>query len=323
MQKIIEKSHPVSRTGIHALHDDQAFLDPIQQRHKCYIKIIEKEHSRKRRTPTGVIGPSTHPSVLQEYKTPSGQTLQVCLGDLTLENVDAIVNAANSKMNHEGGVALAIVEAGGDAIQDESYDINNKRRELTSGELIVTESGRLHCKKIIHVVGPRWSGGNNQEMEILYDAITNVLQEAEKLGLATIAIPAISSARTVRTPAPILVAATADSGKIRTAEGKTIQLKKANLAKEKVDVIVNTAGSKLDLQQGGVSKAILAVAGKDLQQECDRKLQGGNVDNWSFITTGPAKLQCRTVYHLVCPSYDESIKDANEKVKSEKNRYLL
>ncbi|XP_072048530.1 protein mono-ADP-ribosyltransferase PARP14-like [Amphiura filiformis] len=389
IQKIIEKSHPVSRTGIHALQDDQAFLDPIQKRHKCYIKIIEKEHSRKRRTPTGVTGPSTHPSVLQECKTPSGQTLQVCLGDLTLENVDGIVNAANTKMNHEGGVALAIVEAGGHVIQDESYKIINGIRELTSGELIVTGAGDLHCKKIIHVVGPRWSGGHNQEMEILYDAITNVLQEAGKLRLATIAIPAISSgiygfpvdlcaqtivrataehftnhpgassvrtvrftnikeevckafkdaindvrgtllpfqnrdsradtetsvqeARNGRIPAAIPVTATANSSKIKTAEGKTIQLKKANLSKEKVDVIVNTAGSKLNLNQGAVSRAILAVAGKGLQQECDTKLQGGNVDSWSFITTGPAKLKCRTVYHLVCPAYDESNKDVNEK----------
>ena len=109
IQKIVEKSHRVSRTGILALHKDQAFITPIQQKCKCYIKIKDNE---KRRGASASTGTFQHPKPLQQYPLETGQILMICLGDITKENVDGIVNAANPQMKHEGGVAEAIVNSG-------------------------------------------------------------------------------------------------------------------------------------------------------------------------------------------------------------------
>ena len=111
IQKIVEKSHQVSRIGILALHKDQAFITPIQQKHRCYIKIKDNE-KHKRLSVTSPTGTFQHPRPLQRYHLETGQTLIICHGDLTKENVDGIVNAANSQMKHEDGVAGAIVNAG-------------------------------------------------------------------------------------------------------------------------------------------------------------------------------------------------------------------
>ena len=73
-----------------------------------------------------------------------------------------------------------------------------------------------------------------------------------------------------------------------------------------VGVIVNTVGATVQLRQGGVSKAILNLAGQGLQQECDMALQQkgtGRLLPGDFITTGAGNLNCRAVYHIVCDNY--------------------
>ncbi|MGB9896075.1 MAG: macro domain-containing protein, partial [Thermoproteota archaeon] len=76
-------------------------------------------------------------------------------GDITKLKVDAIVNAANSYLKHGGGVAGAIVRAGGSIIQKESDDIVMKRGPIKVGEAVFTSAGELNAKYVIHTVGPR------------------------------------------------------------------------------------------------------------------------------------------------------------------------
>jgi len=101
--------------------------------------------------------------------------------------VDSIVNAANSHLQHGGGVAGAIVRKGGRVIQEES----NKIGYLPVGDAAVTTAGSLSAKYVIHAVGPVWGeGGEDKKLE---NAVFNSLKKAQELKLKSISIPAISS----------------------------------------------------------------------------------------------------------------------------------
>jgi O-acetyl-ADP-ribose deacetylase (regulator of RNase III) len=114
-------------------------------------------------------------------------TLEAVLGDLTAESVDAVVNAANSQLAHGGGLAGAIVRRGGRIIQEES----NRVAPVAVGSAAVTTAGELPCRWVIHAVGPRWGEGDEQSK--LRSAVRSSLDEAERLGARSIALPAIST----------------------------------------------------------------------------------------------------------------------------------
>ncbi|CAI9716700.1 protein mono-ADP-ribosyltransferase PARP14-like isoform X1 [Octopus vulgaris] len=115
-------------------------------------------------------------------------------GDITTLDTDAIVNAANGRLEHRGGVAAAIVKKGGFEIQVESNKIMERRRsELKTGEVVSTKAGKLKCKTIIHAVGPVWNNGRDQEMDYLSRAVQNCLAVLEEKSYTSIAIPAIST----------------------------------------------------------------------------------------------------------------------------------
>ncbi len=133
-------------------------------------------------------------SVLRkEQKYTEGQALEIRQGDLTQEEVDAIVNAANSHLAHGGGVAGAIVRRGGYVIQEESDRWVAGHGPVPTGQVAVTGAGRLPCKWVIHAVGPVWQGGGAHEEELLAAAVSNALLKAEEMKLQSIALPAISS----------------------------------------------------------------------------------------------------------------------------------
>lgn len=119
--------------------------------------------------------------------------VEVCQGDLVLERVDAIVNAANENLKHDGGLAKAICDAGGPGIQDESNDYIAEHKKLFPGTTVCLGSGDLPCKRVIHAVGPRWRGGGQNEEQLLYFSIFNSLKSASKEFLTSIAFPAIGT----------------------------------------------------------------------------------------------------------------------------------
>jgi O-acetyl-ADP-ribose deacetylase len=128
-----------------------------------------------------------------EMTVPSGQVIQVCHADLTQEDCDAIVNAANSFLEHGGGVAGAIVRQGGPVIQAESDEWISRNGKLAVGQVAVTGAGSLPCRYVIHAVGPVWHGGNANEDELLRSAVQNSLRKAAEMNFTSIALPAISS----------------------------------------------------------------------------------------------------------------------------------
>ena len=118
--------------------------------------------------------------------------LQIIRGDITKEKVDAIVNAANSYLAHGGGVAAAIVRAGGTEIQEESNRLVRDKGPVPTGKAVITGAGRLPAKHVIHAVGPIWRGGNEDEDKLLSEAVISSLELADDKGLSSIALPAIS-----------------------------------------------------------------------------------------------------------------------------------
>ena len=120
-------------------------------------------------------------------KTLNERSIKLIQGDITERKVDAIVNAANSYLQHGGGVALAILKKGGSIIQEESNELGF----VPVGSSVLTSSGKLPCRAVIHTVGPRM--GEGQEDEKLQSAIQSTLQLASEKKFSSISIPAISS----------------------------------------------------------------------------------------------------------------------------------
>jgi O-acetyl-ADP-ribose deacetylase (regulator of RNase III) len=118
-------------------------------------------------------------------------TVQIAQGDLTLEPTDAIVNAANEYLEHGGGVAFAIVQRGGEIIQEESTAWVKENGLVLHSLPAFTSGGKLPAKYVIHAVGPIWGSGNEDEK--LRDCIYGSLRLADELELTSIAMPAIST----------------------------------------------------------------------------------------------------------------------------------
>lgn len=114
-------------------------------------------------------------------------SIELIQGDITELSTDAIVNAANSKLQHGGGVAWAIANKGGPSIQRES----DKLGYCPVGNAVITTAGKLKAKYVIHAVGPRM--GEGEEDAKLKNATLSALKLADKHKLRSIAFPAIST----------------------------------------------------------------------------------------------------------------------------------
>lgn len=115
--------------------------------------------------------------------------------DITLLNVDAIVNAANSSLLGGGGVDGAIHIVAGPSLRGECEEIRKEKYPdgLPTGEAVITKGYNLPSKHVIHTVGPIWEDGNHGESEMLYKCYFNSLLLAKENKLETIAFPEIST----------------------------------------------------------------------------------------------------------------------------------
>uniref|UniRef100_A0A3P8S936 Macro domain-containing protein n=1 Tax=Amphiprion percula TaxID=161767 RepID=A0A3P8S936_AMPPE len=145
-----------------------------------------------------IASPTVAPEKRCAVSLPMGVQASVWKADLTKFPVEAVVNAANSHLQHWGGLAQALSEAGGPTIQRECADYVKKYGDLKTGEAIVSDAGLLQCKKIIHAVGPDLprhpsKSDVSQAKPLLEKAIKSILDKVKENQLTTVAIPAISS----------------------------------------------------------------------------------------------------------------------------------
>ncbi len=127
------------------------------------------------------------------YRQPDTQSLrnriEVILGDITQQQVDAIVNATDNSFSGNGGVDAAIHASAGPELKGACRQLNG----CATGEAKITQGYNLPARCIIHTVGPVWQGGNNMEGNILASCYRNSLVLAQQYSLRTIAFPSIST----------------------------------------------------------------------------------------------------------------------------------
>lgn len=123
----------------------------------------------------------------------AGTRLVLLRGDITKQEVEAIVNAANPDLTPGGGVSGAIHRAGGSEVTEAAAKIRRDFGRLPTGEAVITPGGKLPAKFVIHTVGPIWRGGTQGEPELLAKAYRSCLSLAAQKGLKTLAFPSIST----------------------------------------------------------------------------------------------------------------------------------
>jgi O-acetyl-ADP-ribose deacetylase (regulator of RNase III) len=119
--------------------------------------------------------------------------IELVRGDITRQEVDAIVNAANSGLMGGGGVDGAIHRAGGPSILEECKAIVAQHGRCPTGGAVITGAGNLPARYVIHAVGPRYGKNRAKEAEFLAAAYRESIRLAMEAGCESVAFPAIST----------------------------------------------------------------------------------------------------------------------------------
>ncbi|XP_067107878.1 protein mono-ADP-ribosyltransferase PARP14-like isoform X2 [Osmerus mordax] len=359
----------VSKPGAKKLFQDEGamYVSTVMGQTGCLVQLVEGSDDIGQ---DSALGGASKP--IYQLTTSDGVEIAVCKADVSSYAVHAVVNAANVDLQHSGGLAGALLLAAGPRLQDECDQIINRKGKLRPGDCVLTGAGgRLHCKSIIHAVGPRYDHANPHKAEgQLRRAVKGSLDLAETNNCLSVALPAISSgnlgfplslcaktiARAIKdycddkfgentlkkihlvdnddrtvgameaavrkefgdhgtshaqlspltsaTPTQHvpLVLSTNNSDRVKTREGLSIVLMRGNIQDASTEALVNTVGEDLVLNSGAVSKAILSVAGPQLQALVNQQAVRGTCGD--IIVTNGGNLKCKVVFHTIAPNWD-------------------
>ncbi len=130
---------------------------------------------------------------MERIKLTNGSTITLKRGDITVQSVDVVVNAANAYLAAGGGVSGAIHRAAGPGLKDECDDIALKRGMLKPGQALVTGGHDLDAKWIVHALGPQWQGGSAGEPATLAATYRAAIELADQQRARSVAFPSIST----------------------------------------------------------------------------------------------------------------------------------
>ena len=198
----------------------------IEQKRKCAIIVNVREEIEET---DGLDSLSMNAEEYKEsmektlqcrYTYPNGKIIEVHQGDILNHPADFLVNSANEELKHSGGIAKAIVDKGGYKIQEDCLNMLKEKgkSKLMPSDVVSTDAGKLLCKKILHVVVPKWKNGpsdyttgneGTREGRVLRHACLSALNEAKQgksvaipaLGTGIYKIPHAISARSLITAA--------------------------------------------------------------------------------------------------------------------------
>ncbi|XP_023932274.1 poly [ADP-ribose] polymerase 14-like, partial [Lingula anatina] len=193
-------SYPVGKPGMPKFFSEkkgQSLLEGVAMRTKTIIEVNQPEET----TPHVITGKRDHQKaeetrvVRSQVVHSSGKKFLVCKGDMSKYPVDVVVNAANDRLEHTGGLAGALLKAGGKTIQEESKKFleSHEWSRLLEGQIAWTGPGKLPCKLIIHGVVPLWEGDKAGKERLLKAVVYKAFEKANQDGFKSIAFPAISS----------------------------------------------------------------------------------------------------------------------------------
>ena len=202
-KKKIPLNKPGMRKNLHRCKGKK-LLALLESESKCVIEYfdVEKDISlrsvnKEEKKDANILSKNYECSFL----TPEGKTIKVFKDNICDHDVDVIVNSANKNLKHDStGVAKAILDAGGEAIQEECDRLLKDLSPILEGHVVATTAGKLSFKKVIHAVGPFWTqeaarqksmGKTPNEERFLRYAVTNALNAA--IHFRSIAFPAIST----------------------------------------------------------------------------------------------------------------------------------
>ena len=193
---IVKDRIEVARPGTvkHFLSDKGTLeLRGIGAQRKAVIEVATKEEDEEEAELIVKAAKPTHRLVCSGTIA-RDKKVEIMVGDLTEYPADVIVNAANTKLQHGGGLAGVISRKGGEIIQRESSQHIARHGQLDVGDAVLLKGvGNLRCKAIIHAVGPIWQKGKQNEEAYLAKAVVGSLSAAQKHKYTTIGFPAISS----------------------------------------------------------------------------------------------------------------------------------
>uniref|UniRef100_A0A2I3MAV4 Poly(ADP-ribose) polymerase family member 9 n=1 Tax=Papio anubis TaxID=9555 RepID=A0A2I3MAV4_PAPAN len=318
------------KSGTDAVGDKYSWRIPINHNDFKIFKNNERQLCEVLQNKFGCI--STLVSPVQEGNSKSLQVfrkmltprveLSVWKDDLTTHAVDAVVNAANEDLLHGGGLALALVKAGGFEIQEESKQWVAKFGKVLAGEIAVTGAGRLPCKQIIHAVGPRWMEWDTQGCirklqkaifplilctETIVDTIQVHLQrkplmsnlkEIHLVSNEDPTVAAFKAASELILGKNELGQETTPSFNAMVVNNLTLQIVQGHIERQTADVIVNSVDPR-DITVGPVAKSILQQAGVEMQSEfLATKAKQFQPSQLVLVTRG-FNLSCQYIYHVL------------------------
>ncbi|NXW62372.1 PAR14 polymerase, partial [Eurystomus gularis] len=163
------------------------FTTSVKQDFKCLVRLEEQSELLEEEQEHS----NTHKPYTQV--TTGGIVVAVYKADLCTHPVDVVVNASNEDLKHIGGLAEALLKAAGPELQEECDKLVRKNGTFQPGCAVITGSGRLPCKNVIHAVGPRWRKDEAEKcVWLLRKTVKKSLQLAETFNHSSIALPAIS-----------------------------------------------------------------------------------------------------------------------------------